>query len=579
LLIVVPAVFDPAGALAFEPVKTSVLRVGAAIAAAAWLARRFSRCDVVDVGAHPVVRAGLAFIGVAAVSSLLSIEPPLSLFGSFDRGMGWLSLAAGGILLLCVADVFADEVRRERLITALLLGAVIPCAYLLLQRIGRDPFVWNALGAPGSSLASPTLLGGYLVVIAPFALYRVIRSARSGSSSMTYAGWLALLLIVCTVTLLTTIRGPILGLAIGVGTFGILAGAGRGLGYARVGAGLGALILALGLAVVAAGGAGTTGLQRFLSIARTGDSSVERLTVWRDALALPLAEPLRAGVGFGPETQQAILERAEATVRLTQNQQWDRAHNLLLDTWLTTGGVGVAVLVWLISAAGASAWQARRKGSLLACAVLGALIGHLVEVSFAFESVTSGMLFWLLMGLAASLTPRGTIRFGFYPHPRWLVGVSVASGLALAPLLLTPAVADRLYGQAGRSDALSAAGLEDTAASLVPWVEELPRAAALNWQRVANARNDAAARSRVEADLLASAARAAGEPFPQLRLSRWYQLQGDLPRSMAACERALALGPYRATVWDTCAGVSLAEGRTDVAEVRRARAEQLRQPL
>src|SRR5262249_2587841 len=67
LLVAVPAGFDPAGTLAFEPLKTSVLRAGAAIAAAAWLIRRNSRTDRVDVGAHPIIRLSLVFIGLAAV--------------------------------------------------------------------------------------------------------------------------------------------------------------------------------------------------------------------------------------------------------------------------------------------------------------------------------------------------------------------------------------------------------------------------------------------------------------------------------------------------------------------------------
>ena len=75
LLVLLPAAFNPAGVLAFEPLKTSLLQAGAVVIAVTWLAHRLLRPPTVDVGAQPVVRAGLALIGLAAVSSALSIEP------------------------------------------------------------------------------------------------------------------------------------------------------------------------------------------------------------------------------------------------------------------------------------------------------------------------------------------------------------------------------------------------------------------------------------------------------------------------------------------------------------------------
>ena len=598
LLVLLPAAFNPAGVLAFEPLKTSLLQLAAIIIAVGWLAHRLLGSPTIDVGAHPVVRAGLTLIGLAAVATALSIEPGLSFFGSFDRGMGWLSLAAGGVLLLSAADLFSDECRRERAISALILGSAVPCGYALLQRTGLDPVTWTTLGAPGSSLGSPTFLAGYLVIVAPFALYRVIgrvHSATSGGpgTALGYAGWLALLLIVCAVTVQATIRGPILGLAAGLLAFAVLARPRSGTSRSARGeralhvAGAAALLLVGGAAAVAAtGGAGMLGLQRFLKIAQGGDSSVERLTVWQDALRIPLSDPLRILVGFGPETQSAVLERGEATVRLTQNQQWDRAHDLLLDTWLTGGVLGVAILLVVLGCALRSAWQARAHapGSLLPVAVLAALAGHLVEVSFAFHTVVTGALFWMLLGLAASLTPRRHTHTSVLAAPKgrrptaWLAATGAVAGLLLLPLVVVPAVADALYGAARRANYEDGAQQEEVAARFAPWVEELPRAAALDWQQVANRRTDPAVRARVAIDLREAAARAPMEPLPQLRLTRFYLVQGDLDAAEQACQRALETGPYRAAVWDACADVSARRGLSTEAPIRRARGEALRQP-
>src|SRR5205823_4010834 len=139
----------------------------------------------------------------------------------------------------------------------------------------------------------------------------------------------------------TTIRGPLLGFGAAALTFAVASADRARLGRREL-IGFAALVgVAFALALTATGGSGIEGLRRFALIAQGSDSSVERLTVWRDAIGLPLHDALRTAVGFGPETQAVVFERAEATVRLGQNQQWDRAHNLVLDAFLSGGMLGV----------------------------------------------------------------------------------------------------------------------------------------------------------------------------------------------------------------------------------------------
>jgi predicted Zn-dependent protease len=139
-------------------------------------------------------------------------------------------------------------------------------------------------------------------------------------------------------------------------------------------------------------------------------------------------------------------------------------------------------------------------------------------------------------------------------------------------------VADALYGAARRANYEDGAQQEEVAARFAPWVEELPRAAALDWQQVANRRADPVVRAQVAIDLREAAARAPMEPLPQLRLTRFYLTQGELDAAEHACQRALETGPYRAAVWDACADVSARRGLSTEAPIRRARGEALRQP-
>lgn len=211
--------------------------------------------------------------------------------------------------------------------------------------------------------------------------------------------------MVVAVIVQTTIRGPLLALLASAVTFGLAATPAARLRRRAVVLGAAIACAALAVAVSIGGPRSAQGLQRFTSVLSSGDSSIERLTVWRDALTLPFESAGRFLVGFGPEAQSVVLERAERTVRRTQNQQWDRAHNLFVDTWLTTGAFGVLALLSVLGAAGFGLCRTLEtpEHRLLAAALLAALVGHVVEASFAFETVVTGALFWVLLALAAGM--------------------------------------------------------------------------------------------------------------------------------------------------------------------------------
>ena len=515
LLVLLPAAFNPFGELAVEPLKSSLLRVGAVLVGVCWLISRRRGGCYSDPIAHPIIRAWLILVGVTAVSTALSIEPIVSLFGTFDRGMGWLTLAAGTLLVVCGADLWSDPRRRERAITALLLGAIVPCAYAMLQRLDLDPFIWNTLGAPGSTLGSPTLLGGYLVLLIPLGLYRVVAAARSGAM-LQYAFALSLVLLMAAALVQTTIRGALLGVAAGTVTFAMLATSQRRIGIIAAG---GFMALAVAVATSATGAAGLQGVGRFLDIARVGDSSIERLTVWRDALGLPLRDVTRAIVGFGPEMQAAAFENAESTVRLTQNQRWDRAHNFVLDAWLTGGAVGVLALLGLIAVCARrtfAAWrQASGQSRLLSRRSRARLSVTLLKSASHRDPVTL-VVMCSIIGLVASLTPVRMQSTAKMAH--WRPAVAAIAVVALVPILSLPAVTDALFGAAQRAarsgDSASALAVLERASGLVPWVEELPRAAGLLWLQRAAADGDGPAGAYAQANLQEAARRAPHDPLP-----------------------------------------------------------------
>src|SRR5439155_21641926 len=80
--------------------------------------------------------------------------------------------------------------------------------------------------------------------------------------------------------------------------------------------------------------------------------------------------------------------------------------------------------------------------SVLAAAILAGIVGHLVEASFSFETVVTSALFWVLVALAAGLTPvraASAIDESQQASTRRTPHKAVALGAAgLAALLLMP---------------------------------------------------------------------------------------------------------------------------------------------
>ncbi len=590
LLVALPGAINPRGALAVEPEKASVLRVGALVLGAAWLAARLLE----PASAKPIARgspnaAAGAWLLAAALSTALSVNPSLSFFGSYDREMGFLTLAAGPVLLVVGASLLTDAAMRERSVVALLIGSAVPCAYALVQQAGRDPLGWSGVVGIVSTFGSPTFLGGYLVLVVPFAAYRLVVDGRRVAESSgwrpvaRYAPTLALLLLMLAVLFQIAIRGPMVGLAASAVAFALLVvrpTARRPLALTVVGlAGLG--LLSLVLARMAR--LDFALFERFAQVASPAGSAAERLTVWQAAAPLPLVSPLRALVGFGPETQSAVFEQSAAIVAISPSQQFDRAHDVFVDAWLTGGLVGLAALLALLAVGFWTTWRtyraANRENAVLPAALIAALVGHVVEQAFAFPTVVTGAWLWVVL---AFVTAVGEPRRATEPLPAarsrpLAAGLVVTLALVGAPVLAGPAIADGLHGRALAAervgDRRAAAGHAEAAAAWQPSAEELSRIAGIDWQveglRASGATADALLQ-RAADDFGEAVRRAPGDPYAHARLARHYFVwarhgpttisAADLmQKARAACEQALIVGPHRPAIRTACRDV-LSEG-------------------
>lgn len=133
-----------------------------------------------------------------------------------------------------------------------------------------------------------------------------------------------------------------------------------------------------------------------------------RMILWKGVMQLVMESPFRFLVGHGPESLATVYYRY-FTMELTKYEgltvHADRSHNVILDSWVTQGVIGLIAFFFLISSIiylgiralrknGASAGN-HRDSNLLLIGLLSAIVAHIVETVFGIPIVCSLTHFWV----------------------------------------------------------------------------------------------------------------------------------------------------------------------------------------
>ena len=404
-LVVVPVFFNIHSFRSFEEDKIPLLRSLAVIVVVALVIRALEEGRAAwtvagrPIWRLPIVAPMLLLTAVYCLSTVFSIAPRFSVWGSYERTQGtytWLSYVAifFGIVLLV-----RTRQQLARLVTVILLASVAPAIYAVVQHFGYDPIRWGLdvrVRAHGTA-GNPIFLAAYLLMVVPLTLARTIRRLSAGGSRATLAGSAYLLLL--TLQLLALIyalsRGPFIGLAVGLAVlFLVLALQQR---RRRLTIGVIALTVAGALFVIVLNvkGGPLTPLRRTPAInalgnlfaADTGTGKV-RVVIWEGAVNLLAANPWRDVIGYGPEAlflAYTPFYPPELARYESRRVAPDRAHNETFDALIMTGIVGcvaelvlfVALFSRLLRWMGIVTTAAQRR-VFAALAVVGAAVGALV---------------------------------------------------------------------------------------------------------------------------------------------------------------------------------------------------------
>lgn len=468
----VPLTFDQ-----FDVVKTFVMRVCVVVGLAAWAWH-----ILVEGGRWRRSKADylvLAVLGWVALTTVTSIHPLTSLFGTYRRYEGLLSfIAYAGAFFLAIQML--DRASRIRVLAKTFFwSSVAVNFYGVMQYLGIDPADWGQLGFEErrafSTYGNPELLAGFVVMSIAVALALALAEERQTWRGVYWSGFvLALACWIATFTRGAWIGGVVAMIVMVVATWrsGVKL---KGIDKAFLGGGgvLAALLVALSLRSTSEVMNVWLRVRSILDF--SGGSVGNRFKIWEAALDAIADQPI---FGFGADTFRLIFPRYRPLDYVGEGYLTiaDNVHNYPLQV---TTAFGVPGLLLMFGLFGYAAWVSaplivRRSDApsadrLLLAGFWAACAGYITHLFFALSITGTTVLLWICMAVVLAPTARSVeVR-----RPQWgQAAAFIAAGLAVLILIASTVhlVADNRYMKAKLlTQGMERAAQAEAAARIFPY--------------------------------------------------------------------------------------------------------------
>jgi len=373
IAVVVPLFFNIYSYRSFEPDKVALMRSIVLVMALAWVIKALETGDwkLTASFRYPIISIALPPLLLASVyilTTITSIVPRSSLWGSYHRLQGTYTTLSYIVIFFLTLYTLHTRRQFDRLIVIILLTSLPISLYGIIQHYGLDPIAWSNIGDKTivraiSTMGNPIFVAAFLIMVIPLTMGQLARTLSTISDQWGKEVRLYILVgcyfFLLTIQLLciffTQSRGPLLALMGGAFSFFLLLAASRGqrrLVLAVIGAAvaLGLLLIALNLPHTPLESIRKMPFGRMAGVFSTESRTVrQRILAWEGVVNLIAANPIRAVIGYGPESMMVAFNPyfPPDLAPLLPNATFDRAHNETLDVLATTGFIGFAAYLFL----------------------------------------------------------------------------------------------------------------------------------------------------------------------------------------------------------------------------------------
>lgn len=353
---------------------------------------------------NPLLIALTLFIIVSTISSLLGENFSLSFWSNYERMAGLLMLFHLLVFFVIISSVFKEQMEWFKIFVISVFVALVVSIISLLMKV--DISLIGQLGTisqAGATLGNSSFMGTYLLFNIFFAIYLIFKTRNNllkiflGGSFLII--FLALILSGARAATLSFFGGLIL-----LFLFWLILSKRGGLRF------IGFVLL-----MILIMGASYFTYLTFQQGSFVRQELMEmgfgaRLLVWQGALQGWLERPW---LGWGLESFQLVFNQhfnpALFLPQYGREIRFDRAHNIIVDTLVTTGIVGLLTYLGIFITALYLLFKTylkQRANFLTAGLFSSLLVAHLVQNLTVFDMVSSYMIFFLTLGFVESITSR-----------------------------------------------------------------------------------------------------------------------------------------------------------------------------
>jgi len=368
-----------------------------------------------------------AFVFVMLLANILGVNVGRSFWSNFERMEGFVTLLHLFGYVLVASSVLNKKVWA-RLFATSIGASVIMGVYGIFQLAGVLKINQGGVRVDGT-FGNATYLAVYMLFHMFLSLFMFTKS----TSKFQRVFYSVAFLLEGAILYFTATRGAILGLFGGLLLSGVLVALfERENKKLRRGAIIGIVLL-----VIMAGGffamrntsavQNSQVLRRFSRISLQEKTTRSRLVLWQLAIHGALERPI---LGWGQENFDQVFDKYYDPRMFDQEQWFDRAHNVVLD-WFVSGGVlGVGLYLALFISALVLLWRKTNLSVTQRSIATGLLVGYFFHNLFVFDNVVSYLLFGTVLGFIyneSTTAPK--------EEPSRVLSVGVANRI-LSPLIV-----------------------------------------------------------------------------------------------------------------------------------------------
>ena len=398
----------------------------------------------------------LSYIFIFVISSIISINPIISLLGAYKRFEGLMATLCYIFIFYATVNFVTTKKRVYLFMMSIVSCAAISSIYGIIQRLGFDVFKWSSSGPRVfSSFGNPVFFSAQLVVTLPLAatvFFMKPLSQTKGTSLCTSKNppivWIFLIvaLVIYTTFWFTNTRACFFALIGGFVLFLFFVFKRiKTEGYKFV-----ALVVSFTLVGVFFNLKHENSIvkrftERFEEDRKMAESlcsekGINKIPVFDEvkivkrpwvANRLPQSESAFSRIfqylaaieivkdypvlGIGPDTLGIVYQKYLSKIYSVQEgdtygfpfPRQDRIHNDVLDTTATRGILGLGTYIWLLAAfgiyVGKNYKRLSRQDKILILGLSSGIVSYLIQNEFSFGNTPIVTLFWVMMGLCISI--------------------------------------------------------------------------------------------------------------------------------------------------------------------------------